>query len=129
MGRSQHADVDLELPVAADRAKALLLEHPEQLGLQGRREIAELVQEDRPAFGFSSPRRAVRASVKAPRSWPKSSLSRSASGIAAQLKAMKGPAARLLRSCSARATSSLPVPLSPRMSTDACECPTRSISS
>ncbi len=57
------------------------------------------------------------APVKAPRSWPKSADSTSASGSAAQFTATKGRPARGLSSWSARATTSLPVPLSPRSST------------
>ena len=67
------------------------------------------------------PVRSARASVKAPRAWPNSSLSSSASGMAAQLSATKGPSLRRLRAWSARATTSLPVPLSPVMSTVASE--------
>ena len=63
-----------------------------------------------PAFSFVEP-------VKAPFSWPNSSFSRISLGSAAQLSAKNGPLARSLLLCSARATSSLPVPLSPRMST------------
>ena len=56
--------------------------------------------------------------MKAPRSWPNSSLSSSVSGSAAQLTGDERPLARAAaRQWSARATSSLPVPLSPRMST------------
>ena len=55
------------------------------------------------------------AEVKAPRSWPKSSLSISSEGMAAQLTSTKGPEARLLLAWSQRATSSLPVPFSPVM--------------
>ena len=50
------------------------------------------------------------APVKAPRSWPKSSVSSRSFGIAAVLIAMNGLAARGLWRCSAFATSSLPVP-------------------
>ena len=57
------------------------------------------------------------APVKAPFSWPNSSVSSSVSGIAAQLIATNGPSARGLSACSARANSSLPVPLSPSSST------------
>ncbi len=39
---------------------------------------------------------------------------------------MNGPDARLLRLCTARATSSLPVPLSPAMNTDESVGATRS---
>ena len=57
------------------------------------------------------------APVNAPFSWPKSSVSSRFSGIAAQLIATNGPSARGLSTCSARANSSLPVPLSPSRST------------
>ncbi len=53
------------------------------------------------------------APVKAPRSWPKSSLSSNCSGMAAQLTATNGPLWRSLCCQIALATSSLPVPLSP----------------
>ena len=93
------------------------------------RHLADLVEEERAA---AAPRRrgpscAVFASVKAPFTWPKSSLSRSVSGIAAQLTATNGPVAALLRSWSARATSSLPVPLSPVTSTVASVSATRAM--
>jgi hypothetical protein len=54
-----------------------------------------------------------RASVKAPRSWPNSSDSSSCAGSAAQFSSTKGLARRGPLKCSARATSSLPVPVSP----------------
>ena len=57
------------------------------------------------------------APVKAPFSKPNSSLSSSSDGSAAQLTLTKGRSTRLESRCSARATSSLPVPLSPRTST------------
>ncbi len=63
------------------------------------------------------PMRRVSAPVKAPFSWPKSSLSSSVSGMAAQLTVTKAFCRRSLKRTSARATSSLPVPVSPRMST------------
>jgi hypothetical protein len=65
--------------------------------------------------------------VKLPRTWPNSSLSMSDRGIAAQLTATKRFAARGERSWIARATSSLPVPVSPRTSTVASVGATRSI--
>ena len=65
------------------------------------------------------PRRCAWAPVKAPFSWPNSSLSSSASGIAPQLIGTKGPSARALSRWIARAASSLPVPLSPSTSTGA----------
>ena len=57
------------------------------------------------------------ASVKAPFTWPNSSLSSRFSGMAPQLTATKGASRRGERAWMARATSSLPVPLSPVMST------------
>ncbi len=64
-----------------------------------------------------NPSRALVAPVNAPRAWPKSSASASSPGMAAQLKRMRGPAARRLSAWMSEATSSLPVPVSPRMST------------
>ena len=67
-----------------------------------------------PLFADSMrPMRRSIAPVKAPFSWPKSSLSIRSLEIAPQFTAMKGPAQRGERSWIARATSSLPVPLSP----------------
>ena len=63
------------------------------------------------------PGRELRASVNAPFTCPNSSLSSRLSGIAAQLMATNGPSLRGLRWWMALATSSLPVPLSPVMST------------
>ena len=59
------------------------------------------------------PARAAAAPVKAPRAWPNSSFSRSESVSAAQFSATNGLSARGLLACTARATSSLPVPVSP----------------
>ena len=65
------------------------------------------------------------ACVKAPRSCPKSSLSNKASGMAAQLTTTNGRAARAPQAWIARAISSFPVPLSPRISAEASEHATR----
>ena len=59
----------------------------------------------------------VTAPVKAPFSYPKSSLSTRFSAMAAQLILMKGCSFRALCRWMARAISSLPVPVSPVMST------------
>ena len=63
------------------------------------------------------PSRRAWAPVNAPFSWPNSSDSISVSGMAATLTATNGCALRSLRWWMARATSSLPVPLSPVIST------------
>ena len=70
-----------------------------------------------PRAAVNSPGFAWRASVNAPRTWPNSSLSMRVSGSAAQLIGTKGPSRRALSKCSARASRSLPVPLSPVNST------------
>ncbi|OIQ63000.1 hypothetical protein GALL_554650 [mine drainage metagenome] len=63
------------------------------------------------------PLRMPTAPVKAPFSWPNSSVSSSDSVSAAQLTRTKGASLRGDRLCTARAMTSLPVPLSPRSST------------
>ncbi|MDT4855277.1 hypothetical protein FQZ97_896220 [compost metagenome] len=60
------------------------------------------------------PMRLPWAPVKAPLSWPNSSLSKRFSGMAAQFSATKGLSARGPKSCRQRATISLPLPVSPR---------------
>ena len=67
------------------------------------------------------------APVKAPRTCPKSSDSMSVSGIAAQFTLMSGRWRCWLRSWMARATSSLPVPVSPVSSTVLRDCATSSM--
>ncbi len=82
-----------------------------------------------PASASSNlPMRRADAPVKAPRSCPKSSLSSSVSGIAAQLIATKAPSRRAESAWIARAKSSLPVPLSPSSRTVASVAATRSVS-
>ena len=68
------------------------------------------------------------APVKAPRSWPNSADSNKFSGRLEQSTATSGRCARSLASCTARATSSLPVPDSPSSSTVACDGATRATS-
>ena len=57
------------------------------------------------------------AEVNAPVSWPKSSLSISSEGIAAQLTSMYGMELLALCSWRLRATSSFPEPFGPTIST------------
>ena len=70
-----------------------------------------------PAACSKRPAARAAAPVNAPRSWPNSSASISSRGIAAMLIATNGAARRGPRSWSARATSSFPVPDSPRIMT------------
>ena len=90
-------------PTPADLA---LLQHAQELALQptaagrrsrrGRRVPPSRASRRRPARSRSAP-------VKAPRSWPKSSLRAGSRESAAQLTATKGPLARGLRAWSAAA--------------------------
>ena len=69
-----------------------------------------LASSKRPSLRRSAP-------VKAPFSWPNSSVSSSVSGSAAQLNLMNGPFRRGAMLWMIRAISPLPVPVSPRRST------------
>ena len=73
------------------------------------------------------PRRRSVAPVNAPRSCPNISLSTRSRGMAAQFTRMNGRSRRGLARCSAAATSSLPVPDSPVISTRASVGPTRAM--
>ncbi len=70
-----------------------------------------------PSASSKSPLREETAPVKAPRTCPKSSLSSSVSLMAAQFTLTKGRWSRIELAWMARATSSLPVPLSPVINT------------
>ena len=82
-----------------------------------------------PSASSNFPSRSANAPVKLPFMWPNSSLSISSPGIAAQFTSTNGPWARGDSAWIARATSSLPVPFSPRISTRAFEGATFSIRS
>ena len=80
---------------SAHALEGTLLENAQELGLEVQGEIADLVQEQVPPSASSNrPFLVAVAPVKAPFSWPKSSLSRSVWGRAAQLILMNGPPAR-----------------------------------
>jgi len=70
-----------------------------------------------PSASLNTPSLRAMAPVNEPFSWPNSSLSSSDSGMAPQWTGMKGASLRELSRWTASATSSLPVPLSPWMST------------
>jgi hypothetical protein len=57
----------LHQPIAADRTVLALLEHAQQLRLQVRRHLADLIEQERSAFGHSNrPILSVLAPVNAP---------------------------------------------------------------
>ncbi len=82
-----------------------------------------------PSASSKRPIRSTLASVKAPRTWPKSSLSNTPSAMPPALTVTIGRVARGDTACSACATRLLPVPFSPVMSTLASEGPTRAMTS
>ncbi|MCY1004801.1 hypothetical protein OV079_04280 [Nannocystis pusilla] len=59
VGRRDHAHVDRHRHVAADDVDHPLLQHAQQLGLQRRRQLGHLVEEQRAAVGLAEPARAV----------------------------------------------------------------------
>ena len=81
-----------------------------------------------PSASSNRPMRSVRASVNAPFTWPNISLSNSPSESPPRFTATSGRAARGEAACTHWATTSLPVPCSPRMSTLASDGATRSMS-
>ena len=100
------------------RIELTLLKHPKELGLKVRGGVPDLVEEDRalprelevPLFPPTAP-------VNAPRTCPKSSDSNSVSVSAVQLTAINGSSEWIEWSCTARATISFPVPVSPLTNT------------
>ena len=118
--RGQHAHIHVLLGARSQPAQFPLFQHAQQLGLRADRHLAQFIQQQRSALSASSkhPARRSTAPVNAPFSCPKISLSISVSGIAAQFTARNGRPLRGLRSCSVRATISLPVPLSPVIRTE-----------
>ena len=88
-------------PLPPDARELAVLEHAQQLGLHGRRHVADLVEEERAAVGLLEAAAAPlgAAPENAPFSWPNSSLSTSSAGTAAQFIFTNGPARRGERSC------------------------------
>ncbi len=74
------------------------LENTKQLYLHGERHVSYFIEEKAAMLRrFKRPFRSRRAPVKAPFTWPRSSLSSRNSLSAAQLTVMNGPVCRLLR--------------------------------
>jgi len=73
-GGRDHLDVDATAGRGADPADDLLLDDVQELRLERRGDVADLVEKIVPPSAVSKrPARAALASVKAPFSWPKSS--------------------------------------------------------
>ena len=109
------ADVDRDDPVMTDTHDLPLLKNPEESALQLRSDIADLIEENCPIVSEleQSSLTPFTAPVKAPSTYPNSSLSSRSSERAAQLMAMKGWAWRAEELWMLCANSSLPVPVSP----------------
>ena len=129
VGRGDHPDVDRHRLVGADRDHLPLLERGQQLGLEVERQIADLVEEQGAAVGRLHPPDPVAAApVKAPFTWPNSSDSNRLSAVAPRSTETIGWSPRRDWRWISRATSSLPVPFSPRIRTLASVGAARSIS-
>ena len=86
-----HADIDLHITDAADAADFVFLQYAQEFGLQEGGEFADFIEENRAAVGrFEQALLHLLGVGEAPFSWPKSSLSISVSGMAAQLMGTKG---------------------------------------
>src|SRR5207245_8258106 len=93
-----------------------LLENPKELGLRSRLHLRDFVQEQGPAIRqLEAALPSLHGAGERASLMPEISLSSKVSGMAAQLTATNGPLRRGESSCTVRATSSLPVPLSPVM--------------
>jgi len=91
VGSGHRTHVDLSLRVTADALDPALLKGAQQLSLEVAVDLADLVEEERPPAARSKrPDRARSAPVKAPRSWPNSSDSRTPGASALQLTATNG---------------------------------------
>jgi hypothetical protein len=129
IGGGDEAHVDGDGPRAAQALDLALLQSAQQFRLQVERQLAHLVEEERALVRqLQRPILRAMAPVNAPFSWPKSSLSSRPAGMAAQFSLIKVRSLRGLRRWMARASSSLPVPVSPWMSTVASVGATVSIS-
>ena len=119
VGRRDHAHVDLARlrccrPARSRAPGARAAASPACRAAARRSRRGRSCRRRRPRSARCAP---SSAPVKAPRTWPNSSLSTSPAEIAEQFTFTSGRSRRGLRSWIARAISSLPVPVSPRIST------------
>jgi len=92
-----NAHVDLNGPDATYPLKLLLLENPQQLGLQLQGHLADLIQEQRAAVGrLEAPMRCATAPVKRSLLVPEELASSSSAGMAAQFTFTNGLCRRSL---------------------------------
>ncbi len=118
IGRRDDADIDRDWVVGADANDFALLQHAKQRDLRCRPRSAISSSNSVPRLASSNlPMRRRSAPVKAPRSWPNSSLSRRPEGIAPQFNVMSGCFDLGLSEWMRLAATSLPTPVSPSITT------------
>src|SRR5436190_7553654 len=118
VGRGQHAHVHRNRMTVADSLNLMILKDTEQRNLCFRRQIANLVEEDRAAIGGFEPAEAPLQRARERALLVAEELGGDERrGIAAQFTRMKARPARCDFLWMARAISSLPLPVSPLMST------------
>jgi HSP20 family molecular chaperone IbpA len=116
--RRDDSRVEGERAHTADALEAAVLERAQELRLERRVELADLVEEERAAAGELEASRARRRRPgEGTASWPKSSLSIRLGESAAQSTWTKGPALRPERAWTAAAARPFPLPVSPRSRT------------
>ncbi len=97
MRGGDEAHVDGLVRVGAEPADFAVLQHAQELRLELRGQLANLVEEDGAAVSLLEGADARwRAPVKEPFSWPNSSLSRRLAGMAPQSTVRNGAEARAL---------------------------------
>ena len=95
VGGGHNAHIHADLFASAQAVIWHAVQHAQQLHLNLQVEIADFIQEKRAFVGhFKESGFWASAPLKAPFSYPKSSLSTRCSGIAAQFTSIKGPLQR-----------------------------------
>ena len=113
--------------MSPDAPRLALLQHAQQLHLEQRARVADLVEEQRaPVRGVEQPDAVGHgAGERAARVPEQLALDQAVGRGAAVVRDEAGAASRALSACTARATSSLPVPVSPSTSTGSSLSATR----
>ena len=95
VGGGDHADVHRAAPVLADAADLAFLQHPQQFDLHARRDLADLVEQERaPVRRLEQSGAVLRRPGEGARDVAKELGLERVSGTAPQLTAMNGPPVR-----------------------------------
>ncbi len=130
VGRGQDPGVEPDFGVSTDRPDRALLERAQELGLHPGRHLSDLVEEEGPARGLQEEPQSRLTGIREGPLHVTEELA--LEEVLRHRRAVDGderPRGRALRAWMALATSSLPVPLSPVMSTVVSEVATRSMRS